>query len=380
MRPSQKELNLVVDSVRRFAKKEIEGNVEAWEKMKNVPRELYKKMGDVGFLGSDLPEVYGGEGTSYHYTAAVASELARLGHFAHGALIISQMNLLSHYLYELGNEEQKQKYLIPMIKGECIPTICLTEPSGGSDLQAVKTEARKDGDYYILNGSKTFISVIHIADLHIVVARTNPLVSGARGLTLFIVDKGTEGLALGPNLEKIGFKACGTGDVYFDDVKVHKRQVLGEIDKGFIHLMNLLPLERILLATQNVGLIEGALQWTVDYVKKREVFGSKLSELQNTRFKIAEMVTEFNVLRGFCDHCMDLMDKGKLTAEIAAMLKLFGSDVAFKITDECLQFFGGSGYMAENPISRAWANARLSRIYGGTSEIMKHIIAKNVLD
>ncbi len=375
-----KELKMLRDEVRAFARKELDPHIEEWEKNKMVSRNLYRKYGEIGFLGTDLPEEYGGTDATFYYTATVIEELARQGHNGHGGLLILQHNIVAHYIANFGTKEQKKNYLGPLISGECIPVVAMTEPDAGSDLQGITTSAERDGDYYILNGSKTFITNSHIADLYAIVAITNPAVLGAKGITIFLIETGAEGLKPGTNLEKLGLHTSNTGELYLDNVRVHKSQILGDVNMGFILLAKELPRERVTIGIHAVGAIEAALNWTRDHVKSRKAFGEPLSKLQNTRFKFAEMYTKWRALKALTNECVDKMAHGELTTAEASMLKLLGTEEQFQILDDCVQFFGGYGYMKEVPIAQAWVDARIQRIYGGTSEIMKVIIARSLLD
>ncbi len=375
-----KELKMLRDEVRAFAKKELDPHMKEWENNKMVSKDLYLKYGEVGFLGTDLPEKYGGTNASFYYTAAIIEELARQGHNGHGGLLILQHNIVAHYIANFGTNVQKDKYLGPLISGACIPVVAMTEPSAGSDLQNIATTAERDGDSYILNGSKTFITNAHIADLYAIAARTDPDVSGAKGMTIFLIEGGTKGLKPGTNLEKLGLHTSNTGELYLDNVRAHKSQILGALNRGFILLSEELPRERVTIGIHAVGAIEAALNWTIDHVKGRQAFGGPLSKLQNTRFKFADMYTKWRALKALANECVDKMAAGKLTTAEASMLKLLGTEDLFRIIDDCVQFFGGYGYMKEIPIAQAWVDARIQRIYGGTSEIMKVIIARSILD
>lgn len=376
----QNELELFRKSIQAFAKKYVENDYEQWEREGNIPREIWTKLGAEGFLCVDIPEKYGGLGASFAFSSLVVEEFTRLGYSSISTNISVHSNIVAHYLLGSGTEEQKATYLPKMATGELVGAIAMTEPDAGSDLQGIKTVAKlsADGESYTLNGSKTFISNGQHCDFVIVVARTNVEVPASRGTTLFIVDLPTEGFDRGKNLDKIGLLSCDTSEMFLEDVVVNKNAILGELDRGFVTLMRELPRERLTIAIGSVGAIEGMLETTIAYVKERKAFGQSISDFQNTRFKMAEMVTEAKVNRAFVQHCLHLLEKGQLDTETASMAKLSCTEAQGRIADECLQMFGGYGYMREYPIARAYVDARIQRIYGGTSEIMKEIISRGI--
>lgn len=376
----REEHSIIRDSLRKFIAAEIEPHYEAWEADGIVPRQLWNRLGEQGFLAPDMPERFGGLDGSYEHMAVVIEEFARQGYLTiAGTMLGVHSGIVAHYILNNGTEEQKQRYLPGMASGEIVAAIAMTEPSAGSDLQGIKTTAKSDGNGYVINGTKTFISNGQHCDLVLVVARTDTAAPGSKGTSLIFVDADAEGFGRGRNLDKIGLHSSDTSELFFDDVRVSGDAVLGALNGGFPILMNELPRERLMLAACAIGAIEGALQWTIDYVQEREVFGRPVAALQNTRFKIAEMVTEARSLRAFVDQCTQRLSSGQLDTATASMAKLKATELQSEITDGCLQLFGGYGYMREFPISRAFVDARVQRIYGGTSEIMKEIIARDVL-
>jgi alkylation response protein AidB-like acyl-CoA dehydrogenase len=363
------------DSVRKFVEKEVAPYHEQWEKDSIVPKSLWLKAGEAGLLSPTVPEEYGGPGCDFRYNGIVSEELARCGYTGPGFGLHSDIAV--PYLVNYGSEEQKQEYLPKCVSGECIMAIAMTEPGTGSDLQGVKTTAKMDGNEYVINGSKTFITNGQNADLIIVVAKTDPD-AGAKGTSLILVESHREGFKRGRNLEKLGMKAADTSELFFDEVRVPTSNCLGEENKGFIYLMQDLPQERLSVAVGAVAACEGALQWTLDYTAQRQAFGKSISEFQNTKFKLAELKTEITIARVFVDRCLELHVNGDLDVETAAMAKLWTTDLQGKVMDECLQLHGGYGFMWEYPITRAYADARVQRIYAGTNEIMKEIISRKL--
>jgi acyl-CoA dehydrogenase len=368
------------DSVARFIAAEVAPHYEAWEAAGIVPRELWLKLGAQGFLASDMPVDYGGAGGSFSHLAVVMAEFARHGYGAiAGSMLGVHSGIANHYILNHGSEAQKKRYLPAMASGETVAAIAMTEPAAGSDLQGIRTIARRDGNGYVLNGAKTFISNGQHCGMVITVAKTDSSVAGAKGISLLMADADRAGFTRGRNLEKIGMHAADTSELFFDDVRVDGDALLGPEHGGFGVLMAELPRERLTLAVGALGAIEGMLQWTVDYVLERQVFGQALASYQNTRFKIAEMVSEARVLRAFIDDCTLALEAGSLDTATASMAKLKSTELQGEVADGCLQLFGGYGYMREFPIARAFVDARVQRIYGGTSEIMKEIIARDVL-
>ena len=363
-------------STRQFMETEVAPHHHDWEKAGMVPRELWKKAGDVGLLCPDAPEEVGGAGGDFLFNVIVGEELCRVG--ASGPGFTLHSDIVLPYLLHYGTPAQKERWIPPMIRGDVITAIAMSEPNAGSDLQSIRTTAEPDGDGYILNGSKTFITNGQLADLVIVVAKTDPA-QGAHGTSLFLVESSAEGFSRGRNLEKLGLKAQDTSELFFENVQLGADALLGPKNGGFMLLMQELAQERLSVAVVAMAAAESAIRWTQDYVKEREAFGRPLAKFQNTRFKLAEVSTQFQVGRTFVDRCLELHLQKKLDIPTAAMAKLWATEAQFEITDVCMQLFGGYGYMTEYPIARAWADARVQKIYAGTSEIMKEIIARSML-
>ena len=362
-------------TVRRFVDNEIAPFHAEWEKDGKISREAWTKAGKLGLLCASVPEEYGGGGVDRTFSIILMEELARAGASGPGFGLHSE--IVAPYINRYGSPEQKEKYLPKMAKGEIIGAIAMTEPGAGSDLQAVRTTAIKDGNELVINGSKTFITNGAMADVVIVVCKTDPE-AGARGTSLVLVGADTEGFRKGRNLEKIGMKAQDTSELFFNEARVPMTNMLGEEGKGFVYLMQELAWERLQVAVSAVASMEAALEWTIDYAKERMAFGEPIINLQNTQFKLAEAKTEVTVARTFVDKLISLMLEDKLDAETAAMAKWWTSDLQNKVIDECLQLHGGYGYMWEFPIARAWADARVQRIYAGSNEIMKVIIGRGL--
>lgn len=363
------------ESVRTFLEKEAVPFHVQWEKQGYIDRDLWRKAGEAGMLCSHLPDTYGGLDADFLYSAVVIEEIGRLGLTGIGFSLHS--DIVAPYILHYGSEALKHKYLPKLISGEMVTAIAMTEPGAGSDLQGVKTTAVLDGDEYVINGSKTFITNGYLADLVIVVAKTDPK-AGAKGTSLFLVEADTPGFAKGKRLEKVGMKAQDTSELFFQDVRVPKENILGQAGMGFAYLMQELPQERLTVAIGALSSAEAALAWTLEYTRERKAFGKAIADFQNTRFKLAEMATEIQVGRVFVDQCMALHLEGKLDVPTAAMAKYWATDLQCKVLDECVQLHGGYGFMWEYPIARAWADARVQRIYAGTNEIMKEIIARSL--
>ncbi len=363
------------DSVRKFLEQEAAPYHEQWEKDGQVSRELWTKAGELGFLCATMPEEYGGVGADFRYSAVIHEEISRAGLSGIGWGLHS--DIVAPYILHYGSEAQKQHYLPKLASGEMIGAIAMTEPGAGSDLQGVKTNAIKNGDHYVLNGSKTFITNGQLADVVIVVAKTDPK-EGAKGTSLFIVESAWAGFEKGQNLNKVGMKAQDTSELFFQDVKIPETHLLGSNEgQGFFQLMQELPAERLQVALTAVAAAEAAWEWTLAYVKDRKAFGKPVAAFQNTRFKMAEMKADITAARVFVDRCLELHLEKKLDVTTAAMLKQWTTDLQCKVMDECVQLHGGYGYMWEYPIARAWADSRVQRIYAGTNEIMKEIVARS---
>jgi acyl-CoA dehydrogenase len=363
------------DTVRRFMEQEVVPHHDRWEEQHFVDREAWLKAGENGFLCASMPEEYGGVGVDRLFSMIVMEECARVNATGLGWGLHSE--IVAPYILHYGSDFLKQKYLPKMASGEMIGSIAMTEPAAGSDLQGIRTSAVKDGDDYILNGSKIFITNGYMCDLAIVVAKTAPE-KGAKGTSLFVVDTSMPGFTKGKPLKKAGMKAQDTCELYFDNVRVPAANLLGQENNGFIYLMQELPWERMQIAVISVSSAEAAIEWTIQYTNERKAFGQEIAKFQNTRFKLAEMKTEVQIARVFVDRCMELLLEEKLDPATASMAKYWCSDLQFKVMDECVQLFGGYGYMWEYPIARAWADSRVQQIYGGTNEIMKELIARTL--
>ena len=369
------EHELYRDQVRRFVEREITPHHAKWEKDKVVPRSVWLAAGEAGLLCPAIPEEYGGCGGDRLHSVIVMEELARAGATGPGFAVHS--DIVAPYILAYGTEGQRQRYLPAMAKGEIIGAIAMSEPGAGSDLQGVRTTALKRGNGYVLNGSKTFITNGQNADLVIVVAKTDPTL-GAKGITLFLVDGGLPGFSKGRNLEKLGMHAQDTSELFFQDVQLPGDARLGAEGQGFIFLMKELAWERLQIAIAGITSAEAALQSTIDYVRQRKVFGQTVFDFQTTKHKLAELKTEILIGRIFVDRCIQQMMDAELDPTTSAMAKYWITDLQCKVIDQCLQLHGGYGYMMEYPITRAYADARVQRIYGGTNEIMKELIARTL--
>lgn len=367
------------DSFRRFIDKEIAPFHAEWEEQGYVDRAVWHKAGANGFLCMSLPEQYGGSGADKLYSVVQMEEIARTGFSGIGFSLHSE--IVAPYLLHYGTPLQKEKYLPLLASGEMIGAIAMSEPAAGSDLQGIKATALLQADgSYVLNGSKTFITNGWHADLVLVVAKTNPA-AGAKGTSLLIVERGMPGFSVGKRLKKLGLKAQDTAELFFDNVVVPASNLLGGPafeNKGFICLMEQLPWERLQIAIGAIAAAQAAIDWTLDYVKERKVFGQAVASFQNTRFTLAELQTQVQIARVFVDKCTELLLANTLDTATASMAKYWCSDLQCKVMDDCVQLFGGYGYMWEYPITRAYADARVQRIYGGTNEIMKEVITRSM--
>ncbi|MFF8774248.1 acyl-CoA dehydrogenase family protein [Kitasatospora sp. NPDC015120] len=365
-------------TVRSFLAKEVLPYYDRWEKAGIVDREAWLAAGRQGLLGLAVPEEYGGGGTAdFRYAAVLAEEFARAG--ASGLALGLHNDIIGPYLTSLATEEQKRRWLPGFCTGELITAIAMTEPGTGSDLQGIRTRAVDRGDHFLLNGAKTFISNGILADLVVVVARTTPE-GGAHGLGLLVVERGTPGFERGRNLDKIGQKAQDTAELFFHDVRVPKENLLGELDQGFLYLMRNLAQERLTIAASAIAGAEHLVELTTAHVKQREAFGRPLAKLQHVRFEIAELATECAVTRTFVDRCITEHNRYALTPADASMAKWWATELQKRTADRCLQLHGGYGYMAEYPVARAFTDGRIQTIYGGTTEIMKEIVGRSLLD
>ncbi len=363
------------DALRRFAEAEIAPHHARWEEQGYVDRDLWTKAGESGYLCPTMPEEYGGVGVDERYSAIVMEELGRIG--ASGPGFTLHSDIVAPYILHNGSEFLKSKYLPKMATGEMIGAIAMTEPGAGSDLQGVRTTAVKDGDDYILNGSKIFITNGWHCDLVIVVAKTDPN-AGSKGISLFVVDTTMAGFTKGKRLHKMGMSAQDTSELFFDNVRVPAANLLGEEGRGFAYLMQELPWERLQIAISAVATARAGLEWTVAYARDRKAFGKPIISLQTVAHTLAEIKTEIEVTQTFVDRCIEQKVAGQLDAATASMAKLWASDMQFRVLDKCVQLHGGYGYMHEYPIARAWADARVARIYGGTNEIMKELISRSL--
>ncbi len=370
------DLEVYRDTLRRFVETEIVPHEARFAKQQHVDRSLWTQAGELGVLCADIPEDYGGAGGNFAHMAALFEELGAAGDTSFGVHVHI---IVAHYLLNHGTEEQKRRYLPELASGAMIGAIAMSEPAAGSDLQGVRTRAERDGDSYVINGSKIFISNGYLADLIVVVAKTDAA-AGARGISLLLVEtRKVEGFRVGRILDKVGQKGQDTCELFFDNVRVPTGAVLGGAEgKGFAQLMSELPYERTLVGIGAVSAIERALRLTVDYARERSAFGQKLIEMQNTRFKLAEIKTLAVVARTFIDRCIAQVIDGTLDTATASMAKWYLTDLQCRVVDECLQLFGGYGYMLEYPIARMYVDARVQPIYGGTNEIMKEIIARSL--
>jgi alkylation response protein AidB-like acyl-CoA dehydrogenase len=367
------------DTVRRFIERHVVKEYERWERDGLVDRTLWNLAGESGFLGMAVPEEYGGGGVpDFRYSAVMAECLAEAGALSVAAGLGVHNDVVAPYLLGLGTEEQRRRWLPGFCSGELVTAIAMTEPGAGSDLQGIRTTAREDGDSYVLNGTKTFVTNGVHSDLVIVVAKTDPD-AGSRGISLLVVERGTPGFGRGRRLAKVGLHAQDTAELTFDGVRVPARNLLGEAGAGFGYLMRNLPQERLSIAVVAVAAARAALDWTVAYCGERTAFGQPIGAFQNTRFKLAEMATQVEVTQTYVDRCVRELNAGTLTGVDAAKAKWWTTETLNVVVDGCLQLHGGYGYMDEYPISRAWRDARVHTIFGGTTEIMKEIIGRDLV-
>ena len=363
------------NTVAKFVKKEISPNHLKWEKEGIVPKELWLSAGEKGILCPNVPEQYGGIGGDFRFNVIVTEELAKSGATGPGFAVHS--DIVAPYLINYASTDQKKEILPLMVKGACITAIAMSEQGTGSDLQNIKTKASINKSEIVLSGSKTFITNGQNADLVLVVAKTDAL-KKAKGISIILCETDRLGFKKGKNLEKLGLKAQDTSELFFDNIKLPKSNILGEQGHGFFQLMDELPQERLSIAVTAISSAEAALNWTIAYTKEREAFGKKIIDFQNTKFTLAKLKTELAVARAYIDRCIKEHLNNNFSAEDGAMAKLWTTDLQCKVMDECLQLYGGYGYMLEYPISRAYADSRVQKIYGGTNEIMKEIISRNL--
>jgi acyl-CoA dehydrogenase len=370
------DLTMFRDAVARFVESEMVPHDEQWRHQKHVGHEIWRKAGAQGMLCTDIPAEYGGAGGDFRHEAVVYEETQRRGMSGFGQGVHS---ICAHYILNHGTEEQKQRFLPRMARGELVGAIAMTEPGAGSDLQGVRTKAVKDGDDYIINGSKIFITNGYLAEVMIVVAKTDPAL-GAKGTSIFLVETpGLKGYRVGRILDKMGMKAQDTSELFFEDVRVPAANLLGGREgQGFYQLMSDLPYERLIVALGGVAAMEGGLEATKQYVRERKAFGKTIAEFQNTKFKLAEIATKTRIARVFIDRCIQDQLERKLDTATASMAKYWITDTQQEVLDECVQLHGGYGYMNEYLVTRMFADARVQRIYGGTNEIMKELISRSL--
>jgi acyl-CoA dehydrogenase len=368
---------MLQDMATKFLEAEVLPHYDRFEKQEIFDRSVWELAGENGLLCASMPEEYGGSGGTYAHESAILEAISHVG--VDGFGIALHNSIVAPYILHYGSEEQKQKWLPKMATGELIGAIAMTEPGAGSDLQGVKTSAKKDGNHYVINGSKTFITNGQLANLVIVVAKTDPA-QGAKGTSLFVVETdGQQGFERGRNLDKVGLKSNDTSELFFNEVRVPTSSLLGtEEGQGFVQLMQQLPQERLQIGGTAIAMAERAIAITSDYVKERKAFGKAVIEFQNTQFKLAELKTEATIGRVFYNHCVERHVNGGLDPVTASMAKYWLTDLQSKVVDECLQLHGGYGYMNEYPIARMFRDARVQRIYGGTNEIMKLLIARSL--
>ena len=372
------DLELFKDNFKRFMNEHIAPHYEQWEREGIMPRSVWTLLGENGYLCVDVPEEYGGYGVPTEYSLMLVEESARAGYGSLSTAISCHSEIAGPYILNIANEEQKQYWLPKMVSGEVVGAIGMTEPGAGSDLQGMRSSAILNGDHYVLNGSKTFISNGQHADLVVLACKTDPQ-ARAKGVSLLLVDTHLEGFKKGTNLDKIGLHSQDTSELFYDNVKVPANQLLGKAGQGFAYLMQELPRERTAIAATALGSIRGAIDVTTKYVTERQAFGQAIGNFQNTRFVLAQAKIDELATAAFYNQNLALYKEKKLDVETAAALKSFSSDMQMKVADSLLQLFGGYGYMVEYPISRFFVDARIQRIYGGTNEIMKEIVARGMI-
>lgn len=363
-------------TVRRFFETEIAPFHEKWEEQQHIDRNLWNRAGELGLLCATMPEQYGGSGVDRLYSMILMEEQARVGDSASGFSLHS--DIVANYINNFGNDQQKQTWLPKMASGEAVTAIAMTEPGTGSDLQGVKTTAKLDGDEYVVNGSKIFITNGYLCDMAVVVVKTGEGEKGSQNISLLIIEADREGFTKGKPLKKVGMRGQDTCELFFDNVRVPKENLLGQEGMGFIMLMRELAWERMMIAITCASAAESALATTAEYVKDRKAFGKPVAAFQNTRFKMAEMRSEIQIARVYVDRCMELVLANQLSPEAACAAKYWVSDLLSKVVDECVQLHGGYGFMLEYPIARAYIDNRANRIYGGTNEIMKELISRSI--
>ncbi len=366
------------ESVREFISREIAPNVAKWEQAGKVDKEMFRRAGEAGLLGMAIPEAHGGGGVSdFRFNAVIVEEMMAADAFASGMCITLHNDVVLPYFLELCTEEQKERWFPGLVSGDLMSAIAMTEPGAGSDLAGIHTTATRDGDTYLVNGSKTFITNGINSDLVVTAVKTDPDQRHA-GMSLLVIEEGMEGFTRGRNLEKIGLHAQDTAELFFHDVRVPVENLLGEEGKGFLHLVHNLPQERLSLATGSVAHAQAAFAWTLEYVKERQAFGQPIGGFQTVKHTMAEMRTELDVAQTYVDAQIVALNAGELSADDAAKAKWWVTELENSVINRCLQLFGGWGYMEEYPIARAFRDARVQTIYGGTTEIMKEIVGKSL--
>ena len=375
---NSEEIQMFRDMVLRFLEQEVVPHYDSWEKNHKMPRDMWNTMGSAGLLLVDFPEKYGAADASFDVCQMIQEEMCRLNLHALATGYNIHANIVAPYLLHIGNQEQQDRWLPAMVTGEVLTALAMTEPGAGSDLANIRTKAIKDGDDYILNGSKTFITNGNEANMIIVCAKTD-INAGSKGISLFLVDTSLPGFSTGKPIEKIGQHSSDTGELFFENMRIPSDALLGEEGKGFVYLMQELPRERLGCAVQAIGHAQGALDLTCEYVKERKAFGQSVSQFQNTRFKLAQCQTDLELCRALLEKHMLKYQRDEMTVTDAAMLKLAATEMQVSLINECLQLFGGYGYTDEYPISRFYRDARIQTIYAGTSEIMKEVIARGIL-
>jgi alkylation response protein AidB-like acyl-CoA dehydrogenase len=375
---NNEEMQMFRDMVLRFLEQEVLPHYDTWEKNHKMPREMWNIMGSAGLLLVDFPEKYGAADASFDVCQMIQEEMCRLGFHGLGTGYNIHANIVAPYVMNIGTQQQQDRWLPGMVTGEVVTALAMTEPGAGSDLAGMRTNAIKEGDEYVLNGSKTFITNGNTAGMIIVCAKTD-IHAGSKGISLFLVDTSLPGFSTGKPIEKMGQHCSDTAELFFENMRIPSDALLGEEGKGFVYLMQELPRERLGCAVQAIGHAQGALDLTCDYVKDRKAFGQSVSQFQNTRFKLAQCQTELELCRALLEKHMAKYKLGEMTVTDAAMLKLAATEMQLTMVNECLQLFGGYGYTDEYPISRFYRDARIQTIYAGSSEIMKEVIARGIL-
>ena len=375
---NNEEIQMFRDMVLRFLEQEVLPHYNTWEKNHKMPREMWNTLGSAGMLLVDFPEKYGAADASFEVCQMIQEEMCRLGFHGLATGYNIHANIVAPYVLNIGTKEQHDRWLPGMVSGEVLTALAMTEPGAGSDVAGMRTSAIKEGDEYVLNGSKTFITNGNDADMIIVCAKTDIHV-GSKGISLFLVDTSLPGFSTGKPIEKMGQHCSDTAELFFENMRIPSNALLGEEGKGFVYLMQELPRERLGCAVQAIGHAQGALDLTCDYVKDRKAFGQTVSQFQNTRFKLAQCQTELELCRALLEKHMAKYKTGEMTVTDAAMLKLAATEMQLTMVNECLQLFGGYGYTDEYPISRFYRDARIQTIYAGSSEIMKEVIARGIL-